>query len=56
MAKRLKISPVEMIYGDPSKSEQLKQANAANIKDLDNLKAGEVLIVPRFRESGSYLW
>lgn len=50
------IAGLEMIYGDPSKSEQLKQANAANIKDLDNLKAGEVLIVPRFRESGSYLW
>lgn len=49
------IAGLEMIYGDPTRSEQIRQANAAHL-DLENLRAGEVLVIPRFRESGAYLW
>jgi len=50
------IAALPMIYDDASKSELLRQANARRVEDLDRLKAGEVLIVPRFRSSGKYEW
>lgn len=50
------IAALPMIYGDESKAEQLRQWNKDQVNDVANLKAGEVLLIPRFKHSGVYQW
>jgi DNA repair exonuclease SbcCD ATPase subunit len=42
------------IYNDESKEQYIRQANYENVKDLDNLVPGQVLIIPRFPASSRY--
>ena len=41
-------------YGDPDKAIWIEQANFSHVKDLERLRPGEVLIIPRFPPSGRY--
>ena len=50
------IAALPMIYGDASKAEQIRQWNKDQVRDLSNLKPGEVLLIPRFKHSGAYQW
>jgi len=50
------IAALPMIYGDVSKAEQIRQWNKDQVRDLSNLKPGEVLLIPRFKHSGVYQW
>lgn len=43
-----------LIYNDATKAEQIRQANVRRIEDFDDLKQGEVLVIPHFPESGRY--
>lgn len=43
-----------MIYNDPSRANWLRQANDGRVKDLSNLRTGEMLVIPRFPQNGSY--
>lgn len=43
-----------MVYGDASRAVWLRQVNNGQIKHLDSLQPGEVLIVPRFPRNGTY--
>jgi len=43
------IAKKPMIYEDAAKVEWLKQANLGRVKDLDNLREGEMLVIPRFQ-------
>ncbi|MBI3985899.1 MAG: LysM peptidoglycan-binding domain-containing protein [Lentisphaerae bacterium] len=43
-----------LIYDDATKAEQIRQANVRRIEDFDDLKPGEVLVIPHFPESGKY--
>ncbi len=43
-----------MVYGDVARATWLRQVNESRVKHLDNLRKGEVLIVPRFPRNGSY--
>ncbi len=43
-----------LIYGDPSRAVWIRQANEGRVKHLDNLRQGEMLVVPRFPRNGSY--
>ena len=43
-----------LVYGDPKRAIWLRQANEGKIKYLDNLRPGEVLVVPRFPRDGVY--
>jgi nucleoid-associated protein YgaU len=42
------------IYGDADKHMMIRQANRGTVDDLDTLTPGEVLVIPRYPESGSY--
>lgn len=42
------------VYGDASRAVWLRQVNDGQIKHLDNLRPGEVLIIPRFPRDGTY--
>ena len=42
------------IYGDETKAGWIRQANQMHLSDPDDLKPGEVLIIPRFPPSGRY--
>ena len=42
------------IYGDAEKFVMIWQANRGTVADLDTLTPGEVLVIPRYPESGSY--
>lgn len=43
-----------MVYGDVTRAAWLRQVNEGVVKNLDNLRTGEVLVVPRFPRAGSY--
>lgn len=43
-----------MVYGDVSRAAWLRQVNEGLVKHIDNLRAGEVLVIPRFPRNGSY--
>ncbi|MDF7800901.1 hypothetical protein P4C99_15605 [Pontiellaceae bacterium B1224] len=43
-----------LVYGDPLRAAWLRQVNEKWVKHLDNLTAGEVLIIPRFPRDGAY--
>lgn len=43
-----------MVYGDPARAVWLRQANRDRLTNPDQLVPGEVLVVPRFPQSGSY--
>lgn len=43
-----------MVYGDSSRAAWLRQVNEDRVKRLDNLRAGEMLIIPRFPRNGTY--
>ncbi len=43
-----------MVYGDASRAVWLRQVNEGQIKHLDNLQPGEILIIPRFPRDGTY--
>ncbi len=42
------------IYGEAGKHIMIRQANHGKVDDLDTLTPGEVLVIPRYPESGSY--
>ncbi len=42
------------IYADADKHVMIRQANRGTVEDLDHLTPGEVLVIPRYPESGSY--
>jgi DNA repair exonuclease SbcCD ATPase subunit len=48
------IAASDLVYGDSTKAEWLRQANRRRVMDLDELMPGEMLIVPRFPPSGRY--
>lgn len=48
------IAAKDVIYGDQSKSTLIRQANRGNVDDLDNLVAGQMLVIPRFDLDGAY--
>jgi len=50
----LGIAANPLVYGDPARATWLRQVNEDRVKHLDNLRKGEVLIVPRFPRNGSY--
>lgn len=43
-----------MVYGDATRAAWLRQVNEGQIKHLDNLQPGEVLVIPLFPHTGSY--
>lgn len=43
-----------MVYGDAARAAWLRQVNEGQVKHLDHLRPGEVLVVPRFPRKGSY--
>ncbi|MBN1670916.1 MAG: LysM peptidoglycan-binding domain-containing protein [Kiritimatiellae bacterium] len=45
-----------LVYGDATKAELIRQANRRRVKDIDSLRPGEILIIPRFPPSGKYDW
>ncbi len=48
------IAAKPMIYGDEKKHLIIRQANAGHVEDLDNLEAGQMLIIPRFNIERAY--
>jgi len=42
------------VYGVAARAEWLRQANRNRVQDLENLRPGEVLIVPRYPPSGDF--
>lgn len=42
------IAASKQVYGTAARSEWLRQANWKRVQNIDNLRAGEVLIVPRY--------
>jgi nucleoid-associated protein YgaU len=42
------------IYGEAGKQILIRQANHGKVDDLDTLTPGEVLVIPRYPESGTY--
>jgi hypothetical protein len=42
------------IYSDADDHIMIRQANRGTVDDLDTLTPGEVLVIPRYPESGSY--
>lgn len=43
-----------MIYGDASRASWLRQANEERVPNINHLRDGDMLIVPRFPRTGSY--
>lgn len=41
------------IYGNEKEAHHIRQANWANVDDLDNLTPGQILIIPRYPDSAS---
>lgn len=50
------ISADPLIYGDASQEERIRQWNVKRVKDINNLKAHEVLFIPRFQTTGRFDW
>ncbi|NCC53451.1 MAG: LysM peptidoglycan-binding domain-containing protein, partial [Spartobacteria bacterium] len=48
------IAESPLVYGDAGKAEWIRQANSRRVDDLDDLRQGEMLIIPRFPPSGKY--
>jgi hypothetical protein len=48
------VAAMPTIYGDASRKEWIRQANRSRVEDLDHLRHGEMLIIPRFPPSGRY--
>ncbi len=48
------IAALPLFYNDASKDVWIRQANQRQVKDIDALIPGEVLIIPRFPPSGRY--
>jgi predicted RNase H-like nuclease (RuvC/YqgF family) len=48
------IAESPLVYGDSKKAEWIRQANYRRVEDLDELRPGEMLIIPRFPPSGRY--
>jgi nucleoid-associated protein YgaU len=40
-----------MIYGDATLQTLIRQVNRGLVSDMDNLKPGEILIIPRLKRS-----
>jgi len=50
------IAGLPMVYGDTNTANLLIAPNLERVPDLEVLKPGDVLVVPRFPASGKYLW
>jgi len=48
------IAESPLVYGDVSKAEWIRQANSRRVDNLEDLRRGEMLIIPRFPPSGKY--
>jgi DNA repair exonuclease SbcCD ATPase subunit len=48
------IAKKPMIYGEDSKAEWLRQANEGRVKDINNLREGEMIVIPRFPMNGLF--
>lgn len=48
------IAAMPQFYGDGNKAIWIEQANFNHVKDVNRLRPGEVLIIPRFPPSGRY--
>jgi len=48
------IAAQPLVYGDEARKAWIRQTNARRVEDMDNLRVGEVLIIPRFPPSGRY--
>ncbi len=43
-----------LVYGDSSRAGWLRQANEGRVRDLNRLRDGDMLVVPRFPRTGAY--
>ena len=48
------IAASPLVYGDASRAGWLRQANEGRVRNLDRLRDGDMLVVPRFPRTGAY--